>query len=273
MNSSGTITAIIADDEPLLIDALQHELSIAWPELNVIATACNGADAISAVFEHGPDVVFLDIQMPAANGLEVAQTIAEDWPSNDGLSNPPLIVFATAFNDFAIKAFEAAAVDYLVKPITPKRLQSTVRRLKMLLTTAQAISADKFAFQMHRLISQDLLAKSTTYTPAKLQRIQAGSGDQIRIIPIDEVILFESADKYTSVYTAKNESLIREPLKSLLPQLDSSKFERIHRGAIVNMSMIESAHRDEAGKISLRLKGIEKVAIVSRVYRHLFQAM
>jgi len=273
MTASNTITAIIADDEPLLRESLQRELSQAWPELHIVATASNGQEAIELVLAHKPNIVFLDIQMPGATGLEVAQTIAEDWPEDSPSRHAPLVVFATAFDHYAVEAFESAAADYLVKPVTQKRLLTAVQRLKKRLNAENTPNADDLAKQLSRLINQDREPTRETITPPLLQRIQAGSGDQIRIIPIDDVILFESADKYISVHTVQGESLIREPLKKLLPQLDPNKFEQIHRGAIVNMTKIKSAHRDETGKVTLSLNGIEKQAVVSRVFRHLFQAM
>jgi len=273
VTSNRAFTAVIADDEPLLVESLVKELNKTWPEIDVIATTGNGIDAIEAIFKHQPSVVFLDIQMPGASGLEVAQTIAEDWPSTQSNNNIPLIVFATAFNRYAIDAFETAAVDYLVKPVKQSRLVLTVERLKDRLQQNNAAATDELAEQLHQLLTREQQEAHREKDIPLLKVIRASSGSQTRIIPIDEVILFESADKYITVYTIDDEFLIREPLKKLLPQLDSTKFEQVHRGAIVNMAMIETAHRDESGKVTLQLKEVDKQVSVSRVYRHLFQPM
>lgn len=273
MSTERPPTAIIADDEPLLVESLQRELQQAWPELQITSTANNGTDAIKTVFEHKPDIVFLDIQMPGASGVEVAQAIAEDWPNSADGHGLPLIVFVTAFNDYATDAFEAAAIDYLVKPVKQPRLILTVQRLQKQLHINNASTTDELAGQLHQLLMREKQQNELTIKAPQLQVVRASSGNQVRIIPISDVILFESADKYVTVYTAQGESLIREPLKKLLPQLDPDKFEQIHRGAIVNMAMIKSATRDETGKITLQLNNIDKEAVVSRVYRHLFQPM
>jgi len=265
-------TVFIADDEPLLVDALENELQLLWPELQVIGTAHNGPDAVQKILELQPTVAFLDIQMPGCTGLEVAECVMEDWPVDSFDVAPPNIVFATAYDHYAIKAFEAAAVDYLIKPVTQKRLALTVARLKKQLQSNALDTSETLAQQLHKLISQEQRT-STNHLETPLLRIQASVGDQIRVIAIDDVIFFESSDKYTSVHTVDGELLIREPLKKLLPQLDSTKFEQVHRGAIVNMTMIDSAHRDETGKITLHLKGTKIQPVVSRVYRHLFQPM
>jgi len=272
MTAADQLTVLIADDEPLLVDALQHELQIAWPELCVVGTAHNGPDAVQKILDLQPTVVFLDIQMPGHTGLEVAESVMEDWPMDGSDVEPPIIVFATAYDHYAIKAFETAAADYLVKPVTQKRLALTVARLKKQLQCNPLDTSEALAKQLHQLISQEQQA-STSQPKKPLVRIQASVGDQIRVIAVEEVILFESSDKYTSVHTIDGETLIREPLKKLLPQLDPTKFEQVHRGAIVNMDMIESARRDETGKITLRLKGTNMQPVVSRVYRHLFQPM
>jgi len=246
---SRLFTAIIADDEPLLVESLQRELKKSWPELAVVATAHNGADASRLVFEHTPDVVFLDIQMPGATGLDVAQRIAEEWPEGANCKATPLIVFATAFDHYAIEAFDSAAVDYLIKPVKQQRLALTVQRLQGRLGEENKPATDALALQLQQLLAMENQRSMSVNTAPRLSVIRASTGDQIRVIPIEDVILFESADKYVSVYTIEGESLIREPLKKLLPQLD------------------------ETGKVTLNLKGIDKQTVVSRVFRHLFQPM
>ncbi len=272
-STQSTHTAVIADDEPLLLESLTNELKQAWPELTVLATASNGPDAIAAIFENKPSVVFLDIQMPGATGLEVAQAVCDDWPDTSNAGKVPLIVFATAFDRYAIDAYETAAVDYLVKPVKQSRLTVTVERLKARLHTDNASTPDDLAAQLHQLLLRETQEVKSNDALPLLKVIRASSGCQTRIIPIDEIILFESADKYITVYTANDEFLIREPLKKLLPQLDASKFEQVHRSAIVNMTMIEAANRDETGNVTLQVKGIAKQVSVSRVYRQLFQPM
>ena len=275
------VTAVLADDEPLLLESLQRTLATVWPELHVCATASNGDDALQAVLEHKPSVVFLDIQMPGPSGLDVAQAIAEDWPP-DNNSPPPLVVFATAFDQYAVSAFEKAAVDYLLKPIKTDRLEHTVSRLQKRLQGLSSDSAEDGAKvvdrqvqalsdQLRRLINASADAADP---PAKrLKVIRASAGNTVRVLPIDDVILFESADKYVTVYADEGEFLIRESLKKLLLQLDPEQFQQIHRSAVVNLGKIHSAVREESGKLTLQLVGTDKQPVVSRVYRHQFQAM
>ncbi|MEM9603211.1 MAG: LytTR family DNA-binding domain-containing protein [Pseudomonadota bacterium] len=262
-------TAIIADDEPLLLDALRVELATAWPALQVVAAESSGEAARNAIFRHKPTVAFLDINMPGASGIEIAQSIVEDWPDRD--STPaPLVVFTTAFDQYAVAAFEAAACDYLLKPVTAARLTETVRRLR---ERVRITSRDDTALttQLQQLLHA--VPRADTPQQTRLQIIRASSGSTVRVIPVEDVILFESADKYVTVHTADGEALIREPLKSLLPQLDPDRFQQIHRSAIVNLLAIRSATRDDSGKVTLQLDGCDKQPSVSRVYRHLFQAM
>lgn len=276
-------TAVIADDEPLLARSLAHELTKVWPELSITGTAENGTEAIATIKEHKPDIAFLDIRMPGSTGIEVAETITEDWPDNPAsnartadrqpLKAPPLIVFVTAFDDYAIQAFETAAFDYLLKPVKRERLAQTVERLKQRLVQPESTDITQLGDQIRKLLATETTRITTTETPAELRVIRAGIGDTVRIIPVDDVIFFESADKYVSVHTEEHEALIREPLRSLLPQLNPNQFAQIHRRTIVNLSKVESAVRDDTGKVTLRLKGHSSQPVVSRIYRHLFQAM
>ena len=266
-------SAIVADDEPLLSQALVTELGTLWPELSITATVTNGPAAIDAIMQHQPDIAFLDIKMPGVTGVEVAETLADDWPDSTVGKAPPLIVFVTAFDDFAVRAFEAAAVDYLVKPVTPDRLQATVARLQQRLTSQASDKISTMSRQIRQLLEAEQSIRKNTDNAERLRIIRASVGDSVHMIPVEEVILFESADKYVSVYTAERESLIRESLRNLLPQLDNKHFAQIHRGAIVNLDHVRAAVRDDTGKLSLQLNGIDKTPVVSRVYRHLFQAM
>ncbi len=261
-------TAIVADDEPLLADALIRELARQWPQLSIAGTAANGDQALAAILEQAPDIAFLDIRMPGLTGIEVAQSIAEDWPDNDA-STAPLIVFVTAYDDYAVQAFGTAATDYLLKPVKADRLAITIERLQQRLQRPDPANIDELGQQIRQLLAFD--ASATAEAP--LRTIRASVRDVVKMIPVDDVILFESADKYVSVYTQSDEALIREPLRKLLPRLDPDRFAQIHRGTIVNLDYVEAATRDDTGKVSLMLKGHAKQPVVSRLYRHLFQAM
>lgn len=269
----GTVTAIVADDEPLLRESLARELRRLWPELSIVASVGDGATAIIKAMEHQPDILFLDIQMPGATGIEVAQAIAEDWPDTADGKGPPIIVFVTAFDRFAIDAFATAAIDYLLKPVKSDRLAVTIHRVQQQLLHAQHSGIATLGAQIRQLVKQQIDHQSADQANAPLKVIRASHGDTIRLIKIDEVILLESADKYVTVYTRQCEALIREPLRNLLQQLDSRQFTQIHRSAIVNLDQVEAAVKDDTGKMTLKLAGIDKTPVVSRIYRHLFQPM
>ncbi len=211
--------------------------------------------------------MFLDITMPDGTGLEVAQTIAEDWPEK---SAPPLIVFVAAHDEYAIQAFNTAAADYVLKPVNQERLGVTVTRLKQRLTGTQDINA--LSDQMLQLLSR--VNESPTQKPNYLRTIRASIGDSVHMIPITQVVLLESADKYVIVHTTSSlEALIREPIRTLITQLNPDDFAQISRGAIVNLNQVRAATRSENGKLQLDLIGCDSTPNVSRVYRHLFQAM
>lgn len=261
-------TAVLADDEPLLSDALKRELARLWPALDICATAANGNQAAAAILQYSPDIAFLDIRMPALSGIEVAQSIAEDWPDNAAKA-PPLIVFVTAYDDYAVQAFNTAATDYLIKPVKAERLATTVERLQQRLHQSDPATVDDLGQQIRQLLAAEIGVAGDS----PLRTIRASVRDGVKMIPVADVILFESADKYVTVYTQTDEALIREPLRKLLPRLDPDRFAQIHRGTIVNLDYVEAATRDDTGKLSLLLKGHSKQPIVSRLYRHLFQAM
>ncbi|MEZ5729355.1 MAG: LytTR family DNA-binding domain-containing protein [Burkholderiaceae bacterium] len=257
-------SALIADDEPLLAAALADELANCWPELEVIATVHDGQAATAQALELAPDIVFLDVRMPGATGLEVAEAIAEDWPDRRAA---PLIVFVTAYGEFALEAFERAAVDYLLKPVDGKRLARSVERLRARLDARGApMAIDTLAEQLGRLMAPERAA------PA-LDVIRAGVGDTVHLVPVDEVVLFEAADKYVVVHAGDRQLLIRESLRDLLPRLDSRRFAQIHRGAIVNMARVRAAVRGENGRLRLELDGCDARPVVSRLYAHLFRPM
>ena len=266
-----TPTALIAEDEPLLAANLQAELARLWPALRIVATAPHGQAAVEQALALQPDVLFLDIRMPGMSGLEAAQAIAEDWP--EGGARPfPLIVFVTAYDQYALQAFERAAVDYLLKPVQPERLAQTCQRLQAALALReqpQPAGAALDAVMQQR----GLLGPAAVPATAPLRVLQAGVGNAIHMVPVDEVLYFEAADKYVRVVTAEREHLVRTSLRELQPQLDAQRFWQIHRGTIVRSDAIASALRDESGKLTLTLRGHPDKLTVSRLYTHLFKAM
>ena len=293
--------ALIAEDEPLLAAGLRTDLAQLWPELQVLATVGDGLSASQQTLALLPDVCFFDIRMPGCTGLEAAQAVAEDWP----LDRPfPLLVFVTAFEAHALQAFEAQAVDYLVKPLDPPRLAACVARLKGRLidrqTTASAAATaststsasasasaataaagqptssqalDQTLAQLRGLLAAAApLATSPALAP-RLAVIQAQVGNLVHLVPVEEVIYFEAADKYIRVVTAAREHLIRTSLRELLPQLDPQAFWQVHRGTVVQARCIGSARREESGKVSLSLRGRPETLVASRLYAHLFKGM
>ena len=266
MNAS----ALIAEDEPLLAAALRAELARAWPALRIAAVVGDGRSAVAEALRLKPDLLFLDIRMPGQSGLDAAAELADEWPADTPF---PAIVFVTAYDQYAVQAFEAQAVDYLLKPVQPERLARTVQRVQQVL--AQRSPAEVAAPLEHTLTQlRALLAPAMAATPSEpLRVIQASVGQQIRLVPIDEVLVFEAADKYVRVLTADTELLIRTPLKELIPQLDASLFWQVHRSTVVRATAIHSVHRDEAGKLSLDLRGLKERLPVSRLYAGRFKAM
>lgn len=282
-------TALIAEDEPLLAAALKAELLAAWPELNIVATVGDGASAVREALALQPDVLFFDIRMPGMSGLDAAVALADAWPIQ---ACPfPALVFITAYDQYAVQAFEAQAMDYVLKPVQAARLQKTVSKVQLALAgrASSAINFEATLAQLRALVGAAPSAVSATAgklgvaqanPPDKptqpippLRVIQASVGSTLRMVPVDEVVYFEAADKYVRVLTATHEYLIRTPLKELLPQLDAHNFWQVHRGTVVRASSIESVTRDEAGKLWLGLRGCAQKLPVSRLYAHLFKAM
>lgn len=260
--------AVLADDEPLLLAELRDQLAEAWPALHIVAEAGNGPAAFDAIVRQRPDVAFLDIRMPGLTGLEVAQRIATELPADAR----PRIVFVTAYDDHAIEAFEQAALDYLLKPLTPARLAVSVARLREALaqrdaSRAQGISAapDALAAALARLLPQ-------TAAPAPLRWVKAAQGGTVRMIPLDEVCYFSATDKYTAVFTRDGEALLRTPLKTLLERLDPARFTQIHRATIVNLDQIVDARPECSGNWTVGLRHRPERLTVSRSYAHLFRA-
>lgn len=260
-----TIRALIAEDEPILAATLNKALQRLWPELQISAMVENGIAAVQESLSLLPDILFLDIKMPGKTGLEAAHELAEDWPDNKPF---PLIVFVTAYDQYAVEAFEHAAVDYVCKPFNDERLSKTIARLKARLTQPQGRNDE-----LERVIGQLRNLTPAQTSAERLTIVRAAIGNQIRMIPINEVVYFEAADKYINVVTADTESLIRTSLKELLPQLDSNQFWQIHRGTVVNANCIQMAVRDEAGKLSVRLRNRKESLPVSRLFAHLFKQM
>ncbi len=259
-------TALIAEDEPLLAQCLQQDLQTLWPELQVLAVAPHGQAAVEQALSLKPTICFLDIRMPGMTGLEAARAMAEDWP-DEGQQALPLMVFVTAYDQYALQAFDQAAVDYVLKPVQIERLAQTVERLKSRLAQAP-VEMDQTLAQLRHLL--------TTQAPAAtppLRMLQAAVGSTIHMVPVDDVLFFEAADKYVRAVTAEKEHLLRISLRELLPQLDTNAFWQIHRGVIVRASGIERAVRDEVGKLTLHLRGSKEQLTVSRMYAHLFKGL
>lgn len=259
-------TALIAEDEPLLAQALQAELALAWPELTVVKVVGDGEAAVVQALGLRPDVLFLDIRMPGRTGLEAAAELAEEWPDDQAF---PALVFVTAFDAYAVQAFETQAVDYLLKPVQPERLRMTVQRVQGLLAQRRPATGplDATLEQLRCLMAQP------ASPAARLQVIPASVGNSIRMVQVGEVLAFEAADKYVRVLLAQGEVLIRTPLKELMPQLDAAVFWQIHRGTVVRADAIESVNRNEVGRLGLRLRARPETFAVSRLYADRFRAM
>ena len=267
MNAS----ALIAEDEPLLAANLQAELARLWPQLRIVASVGDGEAALQQSLALQPDLLFLDIRMPGLSGLEAAQALAEDWP-DDGKPFP-LIVFVTAYDQYALQAFERAAVDYVLKPVQPDRLARTCTRLQSTLRQRAQPQAAAPALQAAIEQLRSLVGEPAPPAAGPLRVIQASAGNTITMVPLDEVLYFEAADKYVRVITATREHLIRTSLRELQPQLDAQRFWQIHRRTVVRCDAIASALRDESGKLTLTLRDHTDKLTVSRLYAHLFKGL
>ncbi|MDP1952166.1 MAG: LytTR family DNA-binding domain-containing protein, partial [Betaproteobacteria bacterium] len=249
--------------------SLKDALALAWPELQVIALAPNGIEALRLAETEHPEVAFLDIRMPGLSGLEVAAELADKLNEDEPV---PRIVFVTAYDEYALKAFELAAVDYLLKPVSAERLAKAVERLKAQLAAPQEDLA-QLVSKLQRVIGAGMADPGAGSGAGPLTIIRAAVGNTVRMIPVEEVCYFQSGDKYTSVITRDAEVLIRTPLKELLAQLPQDRFRQIHRSTVVNLAQVAAAVRDDAGRLSLRLKQREETLAVSRVYAELFRQM
>jgi DNA-binding LytR/AlgR family response regulator len=246
------IKVLVAEDEPLMRERLLGMLPVAWPGAEVVAVAENGNDAWDAFLEHEPQVVFLDIRMPGMSGLEVAGRIGK-------LAH---VVFVTAYDQYAVDAFDAGAIDYLLKPVQPGRLDRAVGRLREKLDSRPADLGG---------VLRQLKAQAPEPKTEKLKWLKASVGKQIRLIDVDEVLFFQADSKYTRVVLAGSEALVRIPLKDLLDGLDSERFWQIHRGTLVNVNAIAAAEKIDAERMQVLLRGSEEKLPVSRTFTHLFR--
>jgi DNA-binding LytR/AlgR family response regulator len=250
-------TAIIADDERMMRDQLKSRLEQVWPELEILGEAKNGEEAIQMVATHNPDLVFLDIRMPVKTGLEAAKEIGDKAH----------IVFITAYDQYAIEAFDQGAVDYVLKPADVERLSRTVERLKSRLASATLPN------DMSAMLSQLAKQLGIAAKPNYLHWIQASIGQELRLIPVEEILFFQSDEKYTRVQTATYEALIRKPVRDLIEELDPSLFWQIHRSTLVNAKAISGVVRDMRGRHLVQIKGSTEKLEVSRSFVHLFKQM
>ncbi len=273
--------AVIADDERLMRDQLRARLAQVWPSLEIVAEVKNGLEAIEAVRVYQPDVIFLDIRMPGLTGVEAAKQIAQLEVGDDALL--PEMVFITAYDQYALDAFEQGAVDYVLKPAEPERLRVTAERLQKRLMQRVGESADSeptasrggYAVggpsvqQLLHVLSAQLNGQPVQY----LSWLQASVGQSIHMVAVSDVLFCISDDKYTRVQTLKQEYLIRKPIKELVDELDPKVFWQIHRSTLVNVSAIAGVQRDEKGRQLVLLKGSTEKLPVSRNAGHLFRSM
>jgi DNA-binding LytR/AlgR family response regulator len=266
-----TVTALIADDEPLLRQQLRARLHALWPELGRIDEAENGRDALALIEDapEPPTVCFLDIHMPGLSGLDVARRIRSMPPA--GAARAPQVVFVTAYDAHAVEAFEHGAIDYLLKPFESERLAETVERLKERLAQPVGDRAAAEPDMLARLAER--LERLGPAARPKLQWIKASIGSTVRLIPVEDVLYFHADDKYTRVITADGEALIRKPIKELVAELDGDRFWQIHRATIVNTRAIAGVVRGIKDSADLRLKNRPETLTVSRAYLHLFRQM
>lgn len=250
-------TAVVAEDEATLRQELVERLAQLWPELSIVGEAADGVQALRLLDECRPDILFLDIQMPGATGLEVARQVA-------GRAH---VVFVTAYDQYAVEAFEARAVDYLLKPLKAERLARCVERLR----AALAAPAPEPDAQLARVLQQ--LSPPVPAAVPRLRWLRASQGELTHQIDVQQVRYFHADDKYTVVQTGEAEYLIRTPIVELLPQLDPEQFLQVHRSTIVNMAHLAGTRRDAASRLFLRIREHERELPVSRAYVHLFKSM
>lgn len=245
--------ALIADDEPHLARYLRDQLLALWPALEIVHLARNGIDAAARIAALEPDLAFLDIQMPGLTGLEVAQ----------GIEGHTRVVFVTAFDEFAVQAFDHAALDYILKPVSTDRLARTVARLRAAASTPPAGPA------LAQVLQQLIAAPPRP----RLRYILASQGDRMHHIDVATVRFFHADDKYTVVASVDGEFLIRTPITDLAAQLDPEQFWQVHRSTLINLAWLDGTRRDDASRLYLRMRGHARELPVSRAFVHLFRAM
>ncbi len=249
-------TAVVADDERLMREQIVARLKVAWPELVIVGEAANGREAVAVVRSREPDIVFLDIRMPEMDGIEAARALAGQVH----------VVFVTAYDEYAISAFEHGAVDYLLKPADPERVALTCRRLRERL--------DKKPDAMGELLQKlSQIAGGERKSGDHLRWVQASVGNGIRMIPTGDILFFRAEDKYTRVQTEGFEALIRKPIKELIEELDPEEFWQIHRAIVVRVDAVEQVSRDGRGHQVVKVKGSGEMLEVSRSFGHLFKQM
>jgi DNA-binding LytR/AlgR family response regulator len=258
------LTALIADDEPHLARALAAQLAAVWPELEIVHVARNGSEAAERIAALRPDLAFLDIQMPGLTGLEVAE----------GIEGPTRVVFVTAYDQYAVQAFEREAIDYVLKPVEAERLGRTVERVRRALAKRdEDAGAGIDARLLAALRALHGPAGGEAKASGPLRWVRATQGDLMHQVPVDEVLFFRADDKYTCVQTASAEYLIRTPIQELAAQLDGERFWQVHRSTIVNLDHVAGTRRDELSRLFVRVRGHDNELPVSRAYVHLFKAM
>ncbi len=270
MTGAPTPTALIAEDEPLLAAELRKLLAQAWPELRIVAEATDGVGATALALEATPDILFLDIKMPGRTGLAAAEAVIDEWPEG---RPAPLIVFITAYDEYAVAAFEHQAADYVLKPVTAERIARTVQRLRQRLSERSSRPAVGDLAALLQNLQSLAPSLQNGSDGERLTAIHVGIGNTVRIVPIDEVLYFEATDKYVAVHTQKDEGLIRMSMRELLARLDPQAFLQVHRGVVVRRSQIVLATRDDAGRMALKLRDVPRTLGVSRAFAHHFRAM
>jgi DNA-binding LytR/AlgR family response regulator len=273
-SDAAPVRGVIADDERLMRDQLKARLAEVWPELQIVGEAKNGLEAVDLVAEHHPDVVFLDIRMPGLSGVDAARRIAQlPAPEDDDDEwSLPEIVFITAYDQYAIEAFEQGVADYVLKPAERERLGVTVARIKQRLAL-RGTDDEPPAPHMQQLLHKLSAKLNPGGTPPALKWIQATVGQAIQMIPIEDVLFFISDEKYTRVQTATLEALIRKPIKEIVDEIDPDLFWQIHRSTLVNTHCIAGVTRDLRGRQIVSIKGSNEKLEVSRSYTHLFKGM
>lgn len=272
-HETAPVRAVLADDERLMRDQLRLRLSQVWPELEIAAEARNGLEAVELVQQHRPDVVFLDIRMPGLTGVEAAREILQmDMGDEEWL---PEIVFITAYDEYAVQAFEQGAVDYVLKPAAAERLAKTVQRVQQRLAARTTPAGEDTVHSSPPLqvLLHQLGAQLRGQAAPHLEFLQAGSGQTVQLIPVHEVLFFVSDEKYTRVQTANAEALIRKPIKELVSELNPQQFWQIHRSTIVNVQAVASVTRDERGRQIVSLRDHPEKLEVSRSFTGLFKGM